>query len=64
VGNATDEAHGWEEGEIVEIIMWVKWRGRTRLVWVHTVIRQVEGGRKIEMRETKRNSKETSKRKK
>jgi hypothetical protein len=57
VRNATDEEHDWEEGEIVEKVMWAKWRGSTRLIWVHKIIKQVQGGWKIEMRETMRNSK-------
>jgi hypothetical protein len=57
VRNATDEVHDWEEGEIVEKVMWANWRGRTRLIWVHKIIKQVQGGWRIEMRETMRNSK-------
>jgi hypothetical protein len=58
--NATDEEHGWEEGEIVERIMWARWRGNTRLIWVHKIIKQVQGGWKIDMRETTRDSKEAT----
>jgi hypothetical protein len=36
VRNATDEEHGWEEGEIVEKVMWAKWRGNTRLIYGYT----------------------------
>jgi hypothetical protein len=56
--NATDEEHGWEEGKIVERVMWARWRGITRLIWVHKIIKQVTGGWKIEMRERTKNSKE------
>jgi hypothetical protein len=61
VRNATDEEHGWGEGEIVERVMWARWRGITRLIWVHKIIKQVQGGWKVEMRETMRNSKRKSK---
>ena len=64
MGNATNEEHGWEkweEGKVVERVMWARWRGNTRLIWVHKIIRQVEGGWEIEMRETTKNSKEKKK---
>jgi hypothetical protein len=40
--------------------MWAKWKGNTRLIWVHKIIKQVQGGWKIEMREIMRNSKRKS----
>jgi hypothetical protein len=40
--------------------MWARWRGNTRLRWVHKIIKQVQGGWKIDMRETTRNSKEAT----
>ena len=30
VRNATDEEHGWEEGEIAERVMWARWRSKLR----------------------------------
>jgi hypothetical protein len=58
--NATDEEHGWEEGGVGERIMWARWRGNTRLIYVHKIIKQVQGGWKIDMRETTKNSKEAT----
>jgi hypothetical protein len=60
--NATDEEHEWEDGEIIERFMWAKWKGNKRLIWVciHKIIKQVQGGWKVDMRETTRNSKETT----
>jgi hypothetical protein len=40
--------------------MWARWRGNTRLIWVHKIIKKVQGGWKVEMRETMRNSKRKS----
>jgi hypothetical protein len=40
--------------------MWARWKGNTRLIWVHKIIKQVQGGWKVEMRETMRNSKRKS----
>jgi hypothetical protein len=40
--------------------MWARWRGHTRLIWVHKIIKQVQGGWIVEMRETTRNSKHKS----
>jgi hypothetical protein len=56
----TDEEHDWEEGEKIERIMWAKWKGNKRLIWVHKIIKQVQGGWKVDMRETTRNSKEAT----
>ena len=30
---ATDEEHDWEKGEVIERLMWAKWRGKRRLIW-------------------------------
>ena len=60
---ATDEEHDWGKGEVIERLMWAKWRGKTRLIWVHKIIKQVQGGWIIEMRETTKNSRETTKKK-
>ena len=46
---------------MVERIMWARWRGNTRLIWVHKIIKQVQGGWIIDMRETTKNSKEATK---
>jgi hypothetical protein len=43
--------------------MWAKWRGKTRLIWVHKIIRQVKEGWIIDMRETTKNSRETTRKK-
>jgi hypothetical protein len=40
--------------------MWAKWRGNKRLIWVHNIIKQVQGGWKVDMRETTMNSKEAT----
>ena len=40
--------------------MWAKWKGNKRLVWVQKIIKQVQGGWKVDMRATTRNSKEAT----
>jgi hypothetical protein len=35
-------------------------RQQKRLIWVHKIIKQVQGGWKVDMRETTRNSKEAT----
>ena len=48
---------------MAERLMWAKWRGKTRLIWVHKIIKQVKEGWIIDMRETTQDSKETTKKK-
>ena len=57
---ATDEERDWGKGEVIERLMWATWKGNKRLIWVHKIIKQVQGGWKIDMRETTRNSKEAT----
>jgi hypothetical protein len=60
---ATDEEHDWEKGEVIERLMWAKWKGNKRLIWVHKITKQVQGGWIIDMRETTKSSKEATKKK-